>query len=163
MPLKNTDLASLITLFEKSGLKEMHLIYEGDELYLSRETTGGIGAMRAESPAAPVPALAAAPVAAAAPAAPAAPAAGAAASREGWVAVRAANLGTFYRASKPDAEPYVSVGAKVAPATEICMIEVMKLFTTLTAGVSGIVREIVVQDGEMVEFDQILMWIEPEA
>ena len=54
-----------------------------------------------------------------------------------WVAVRAPNLGTFYRAPKPGAAPYVSVGQKVDAETEVCLIEVMKLFTYVLAGVSG--------------------------
>ena len=52
--------------------------------------------------------------------------------------MRAPNLGTFYRAPKPGAPPYVSVGQRVEPTTELCLIEVMKLFTSVAAGVTGI-------------------------
>jgi acetyl-CoA carboxylase biotin carboxyl carrier protein len=76
-----------------------------------------------------------------------------------WIAVKAANLGTFYKASSPEAAPYVAIGS--SPETEVCMIEVMKLFTTIRAGLPGIVREICVSDGQMVEYGQDLMWIEP--
>ncbi len=77
--------------------------------------------------------------------------------------VRATTLGTFYRAPKPGAPPYVSVGDKVDADTEICLLEVMKLFTAVRAGVAGIVREILVRDSEVVEFDQPLFLIEPAA
>ena len=83
--------------------------------------------------------------------------------RSGWIEVKAPNLGTFYRAPSPEADPYVTVGATVTEETEICLIEVMKLFTTMRAGLKGTVREIVAQDGDMVEFGATLMWIEPEA
>ena len=78
-----------------------------------------------------------------------------------WVAVRAPNLGTFYRAPKPGAVPYVSVGQKVDADTEVCLIEVMKLFTNVLAGVAGTVRQILVGDMELVEYDQPLFLVEP--
>jgi acetyl-CoA carboxylase biotin carboxyl carrier protein len=77
--------------------------------------------------------------------------------------VRAPTLGTFYRAPKPGAAPYVKVGQHVDPTTELCLIEVMKLFTSVLARVSGVVREVLVGDTELVEFDQALFLIEPDA
>ena len=79
------------------------------------------------------------------------------------VITTAPNLGTFYRAPSPKAPPYVEVGDTVSEDTEICLVEVMKLFTTIQAGLSGTVREIVATDGKMVEFGEALMWIEPGA
>ena len=78
-----------------------------------------------------------------------------------WIALTAPNLGTFYRAASPDAQPYVTVGATVTPQTEVCLIEVMKLFTTMRAGQNGIIREITAQDGQMVEYGDQILWIEP--
>ena len=78
-----------------------------------------------------------------------------------WVAVRAPNLGTFYRAPKPGAAPYVSVGQTVDADAEVCLIEVMKLFTSVLAGVAGTVRKVLVEDAELVEYDQPLFLIEP--
>ena len=77
--------------------------------------------------------------------------------------MRAPNLGTFYRAPKPGAPPYVKIGQHVDAETELCLIEVMKLFTTVLAGVSGVVRQVLVEDAELVEFDQALFLIEPAA
>ena len=80
---------------------------------------------------------------------------------DGMLVIRAPNLGTFYRAPKPGAPPYVEVGQRVEPDTEVCLIEVMKLFAPVRAGLTGIVREIRARDGEMVEFDQALILVEP--
>ena len=79
------------------------------------------------------------------------------------IGITAPNLGTFYRAPKPGAPPYVEVGQAVEPGTEVCLIEVMKLFTPVSAGTAGVVREICIEDGQMVEFGQLLVIIEPGA
>jgi acetyl-CoA carboxylase biotin carboxyl carrier protein len=55
----------------------------------------------------------------------------------------------------------VSIGQKVTPDTEMCLIEVMKLFTSVRAGVAGTVREVCVEDTQLVEFDQPLFLVEP--
>jgi acetyl-CoA carboxylase biotin carboxyl carrier protein len=78
-----------------------------------------------------------------------------------WLAVTAPNLGTFYRAPKPGTPPFVEIGQAVEADTDICLIEVMKLFTTLKAGRKGIVRRACVKDATMVEFGATLFYIEP--
>ncbi len=70
-------------------------------------------------------------------------------------------LGTFYRAPKPGAPPFVEVGAKVEPDTIIGIIEVMKLMNTVRAGVRGEVREIRARDGSLVEYGETLLRIDP--
>lgn len=157
MTLKTSDIEALIRIFDASDWEELHLEIGGEEIFLSKDA----GARAPSSPAAPA---VAAPVAAAPAPAPvaAAPAPAAAARAENWVAVTATNLGTFYKAPEPGAAPYVSVGERVAPETEVCLIEVMKLFTTIRAGVAGTVREVCVEDAQMVEYGQTLMWIEPD-
>jgi acetyl-CoA carboxylase biotin carboxyl carrier protein len=170
MSMKPTDIEALVKLFQQSGLKQMHLVHEGDELFLSMDANV-VSPISTQTPSAHTPAMqpADAPkteqqLSPAQPETPTAqPEAKSAEDRSNWVAVKAANLGTFYRAPNPDAAPYVDVGTEVSSDTEICMIEVMKLFTTMTAGQAGTVREIVAQDGDMVEFDQVLMWIEPKG
>jgi acetyl-CoA carboxylase biotin carboxyl carrier protein len=79
----------------------------------------------------------------------------------GSLAVRAPTMGTFYRAARPGAQPFVEVDSRVEPASELCLIEVMKLFTAVSAGIRGRIQEIRVNDGEPVEHDQILFLIEP--
>lgn len=78
-----------------------------------------------------------------------------------WVAVRAPNLGTFYRAPKPGAAPFVEIGQTVSADTELCLIEVMKLFTALRAGVAGVLKQVCASDAELIEHDQVLFYIEP--
>lgn len=165
-PVKMSDIEALIEVFQASDWDELHIAMEGFEIFLSNDPAAR---MPGAAPAAPAPAVppAALPAPAPAGAAPAAAvSAAAAAPDEGavppnWVAVTAPNLGTFYRAPKPGAAPYVEVGQTVTEDSELCLIEVMKLFTALRSGVAGTVRRICVPDGAMVEHGQTLFWIEP--
>ena len=81
---------------------------------------------------------------------------------DGLVPIKAPLLGTFYRSPKPDAPPFVEVGSRVTENDTVCMIEVMKTYTTITAGVSGRVARICAENTEMVEHQQILFLIEPQ-
>lgn len=158
MTLKQSDIEALVELFAQSDWDEVHIEIDGEEILLSSDSRRGAVAQAA--PAVAVPVASAAPLATGA-ARSAEPAAPVIARGANWVAIKAANLGTFYRAANPEAAPYVTIGASVTEETEICMIEVMKLFTTIRAGMNGVVREICVKDGQMVEYGQDLMWIEP--
>ncbi|TDK45703.1 acetyl-CoA carboxylase biotin carboxyl carrier protein [Antarcticimicrobium luteum] len=164
MTLKQTDIEALVQLFGESDWKEMHLTLGDEEMFLSKDPNAAGPATAVAAPPAPVAGPASPPDRAA----PPPPSGGgvetaAAADRTGWVAIKAPNLGTFYRAPSPEADPYVTLGGQVTEETEVCLVEVMKLFTTIRAGMTGIVREIVAEDGEMVEFGATLMWIEPEV
>jgi acetyl-CoA carboxylase biotin carboxyl carrier protein len=75
--------------------------------------------------------------------------------------VRAPMLGSFYGAPKPGAAPFVAVGGRVDKDTAVGIIEVMKLMNSIAAGVEGVVVEVLVSDGELVEFDQVLMRVRP--
>ncbi|MFH2128807.1 MAG: acetyl-CoA carboxylase biotin carboxyl carrier protein [bacterium] len=81
-------------------------------------------------------------------------------NREGLTAIRASMLGTFYRSPKPGDPPFVEVGQTVTAEDTVCIIEVMKLFSSIKAGLEGRIAEVCVQDGELVEFDQTLFWVE---
>lgn len=70
--------------------------------------------------------------------------------------IKAPMVGTFYKASSPEAEAYVKVGDKVENSTVVCILEAMKLFNEIQAEISGEIVEILVEDGEMVEYDQPL-------
>ena len=83
--------------------------------------------------------------------------------RDGWTVVRAPSLGTFYRSPKPGSPPYCEAGQIIGSQQELGLLEVMKLFTTVRSGVAGTVREILAKDGGLVEFDQPLFLIEPDA
>lgn len=80
---------------------------------------------------------------------------------EGVVAIRAPMIGTFYRAPAPHLAPFVEVGASVKPEDTVCLVEVMKLFNTIKAGVAGKVVKILAQNAATVGRDQVLMLIEP--
>ena len=69
-------------------------------------------------------------------------------------------VGSFYRSPSPDADPFVSEGDRVDEDTILCIVEAMKVMNEITAGVSGVVREILVENGSAVEFDQPLFKIE---
>ena len=94
---------------------------------------------------------------AAAPAEPAAP------TEEGLVDVLATTMGRFYPRPDPNSPPFVAVGAEVEADSAVGLIEVMKLFNTVNAGVAGVVAEICVADAELVEYGQVLMRIRPSA
>jgi len=82
---------------------------------------------------------------------------------DGEVVLRAPMVGRFYRAPKPGAPPFVEVGTVVGPDDVVCIIEVMKLMNSIPAGRAGRIREILVEDGQVVEYDQPLVVIEPRA
>ena len=118
--------------------------------------------------AAPAPVIAAAPSAAAAPAASAAPAAAAAAETETAPAddlpagtqVKSPLVGTFYSAPSPDEPPFVLVGQEVKEGDTLCIIEAMKVMNEIKAPCSGKGVRIMVQPGDMVEYNQLLCIIE---
>jgi acetyl-CoA carboxylase biotin carboxyl carrier protein len=65
-------------------------------------------------------------------------------------------VGTFYRASSPGAEPFVSVGSSVTEGQTLCVIEAMKLMNEIPADVAGVIKEVLVENGQPVEFGQPL-------
>src|SRR5262245_4619092 len=81
---------------------------------------------------------------------------------EGVIAIRAPMLGTFYRAPAPGEKPFVAEGERVRADDTVCLIEVMKLFNSVRAGVDGTVVKIVAENGSMVEFNQPLIFIAPD-
>lgn len=167
------ELQALIEMFGESDWKSLSLQLEDFRIFLSRDADHVVPAWLAQGRAetggdtakhaATGPALAdAAHPPVARPVAESGAAPTAAGEPEGAVVIRAPNLGIFYRAPKPGAPPYVEVGDQVEADTEICLIEVMKLFTPVTAGVKGVVAGICVADGEMIEHGQPLFYIQPE-
>lgn len=153
---RSVELEQLIAEFEASGLRELHVVRDGVEIYLSNDGNC-VGLSTGAAAPAPMAASAAAAPAAASTAAVAAPAA--ANWPDGALVIRAPYLGTFYRAPKPGSAPYVEVGDKVTAESELCLVEVMKLFTTVRAEGHGRVHAILASDGALVEADQPLFVI----
>ncbi len=169
MSISDNDLEAIVQLFETSTWRELELQYGDAFLYLSRQAPGGriasvsnaAGAIHNPDPAPPVAARATAPAPKQMQQEPLAPKdRETPALPEGCVAVTAPSLGCFYQAPKPGADPYVQVGQRVEPETDLCLLEVMKLFTTVPAGVSGVVKAVLVSDGQMVEYGQPLFVID---
>jgi acetyl-CoA carboxylase biotin carboxyl carrier protein len=146
-------LKALIDLVEKSGIAELE-ITEGEEKVRIAKQGGSAPApsfhMHHASPAAPQ----AAPVTA--PAAPAEPVA--AAEPEGH-AVKAPMVGTFYRSSTPGGQSFVEVGQTVKAGDTLCIIEAMKLMNEIEADASGVIKAILVENGQPVEYGQPLFII----
>ncbi|MBU6493096.1 MAG: hypothetical protein KGQ45_10000 [Burkholderiales bacterium] len=80
----------------------------------------------------------------------------------GAVLIKSPMVGTFYRAPEPGARSFAEVGQRVAPDTTVCIIEVMKLMNSIPAGRAGIVTHVLVDDGEPVEYGQVLMVVDPD-
>jgi acetyl-CoA carboxylase biotin carboxyl carrier protein len=145
--ITSKDVAEITRLLEASSFDELHLESDGLKLDLRRHRADGTvpyAASESESRPEPDPV---------APEDAAAPRAAADAAIEDVVAPL---LGTFYRAPKPGAPPFIESGRTVVPDTVIGIIEVMKLMNTVRAGVSGTITEILARDGELVEYGETL-------
>ena len=146
----------LIELIEESGIAEIE-ITEGEEaVRISRYPTGGV------TYAQPAPiAMGAAPAEATAPAPAATTAAPTpAAERVKGTEVPAPMVGTFYSSPSPDAQPYVKVGDEVNAGDTLCIIEAMKMMNTIEAETAGRIAAIQVENGQPVEFGQVLFLID---
>lgn len=144
----------LIELVEESGIAELE-ISEGEEsVRISRNFSGQVTAapqMIMQQAAAPVAAPVAAPAAAAAPAADAAP--------SGHL-MRSPMVGSFYRSSSPEAKPFVEVGQHVNVGDTLCIVEAMKMMNQIESDKAGVIKAILVENGQAVEFDEPLFIIE---
>jgi acetyl-CoA carboxylase biotin carboxyl carrier protein len=147
-------LKKLIDLVQESGISELE-ITEGEEK-VKIVKGGGVAISQAPLAAAPAPQAAAEPrgPAAAGPPPPAEPVAG----QEGHV-VKAPMVGTFYRMPSPDAKAFVEVGQTIKEGQTICIIEAMKLMNEIEADASGVVKAILVENGQPVEYGQPLFII----
>ncbi len=146
-------LKTLIELVENSGIAELELTEGEEHVRISRSSSVAAPVQQyyaAAPQAAPAPAAAAAPVAAAAPAAPAAP--------EGHI-VKSPMVGSFYRSPSPGAKSFVDVGQSVKEGDTLCIIEAMKLLNEIEADKSGVIKAILVENGQAVEFGQPLFII----
>ena len=144
----------LIELVEESGITELEVQEEEGTVRISRAAPAVAPAaiQYAAPPVAPVAAPAAAPAAAAPAEAPAAEISG--------HQVRSPMVGTFYRSPSPEAKAFVEVGQTVKVGDALCIVEAMKMMNRIEADKAGVVKAILVNDGEAVEFDQPLIVIE---
>jgi acetyl-CoA carboxylase biotin carboxyl carrier protein len=157
MDLTHEDVQRILKIIdEASHLEELDLQYGDFRLHIRRHGAGE----RTAPPAVAVPSPR--PVQKSRPEAPAAKAKAAPQSvPEGMVAIRAPMLGTFYRSPSPGEKPFVEVGQRVTPEDTVCLIEVMKLFNSIKAGVAGKIAEIRSENAALVEYNEVLIVIEP--
>ncbi len=142
----------LVSLMSRHDLSEIDL-REGDlRIRLIRGPRGTFVTTSA-LPGTPPPAAPTAP--AAAPAAPAAKPA------TNLVEIKSEGVGTFYSKPNPDADPFIRLGSRVTPDTVVGLLEAMKTYTEIHAGCIGVIREILVENQQSIEYDQVLFRVDP--
>ena len=154
-------LRGLISAIDESGIDSLEISRGGTRIRINKTPPPApLAAGAAPAPAAAPPA--ALPVAAAS-AAPRAPEAAATPAPSNLIEVKSPMVGTYYRSPAPEAPPYVENGTRVAKGQTLCILEAMKLMNELESEVAGTIREICVENGEPVEYGQVLFRIEPAA
>ena len=156
-------LKTLIDLVSESNVSELEITEAEGKVRIVKSVAAEAAPVVYAQP----PVMQAAPVVQVAPAAAAQPAASAAAPAAAPAPAAAAGhtvkspmVGTFYRASSPGAEPFVEVGSTVKVGQTLCLIEAMKILNEIEAEVAGTVTQILVNNGDAVEFGQTLFVIE---
>lgn len=158
-PLDVHAIHQLVRLMKRYDVTAMDIDERGTKIRLRRR---GAELPPASYVLAPQPVQAAA--TAAAPATPALtlpPATPAAPAAPSGIVIESPMVGTFYSSSTPDSPPFVSVGSQIRPESTVCVIEAMKVFTDIPAAVSGTITEILVKNGQSVEFGQPLFRVNP--
>ncbi len=145
-------LKKLIDLVQESGISELEVTEGEEKVRIAKQLSGHavqtIAVGQAPAPGAAMPA--AAPASTAAPAASSVP--------DGHL-LKSPMVGTFYRSSSPEAKPFVEVGQSVSAGDTLCIIEAMKLMNEIEADKSGVVKAILVENGQPVEYGQSLFVI----
>lgn len=140
------DLKRIIELIKDNGIVEFKLEEESFKLSTKlSHANNGVQYVTTSAPTAPAPA--AAPVAEA--------------PKVNAPSIKSPMVGSFYRASSPEADPFVKVGDVVTPESTVCIIEAMKVMNEIKAEVKGRISKIMIENGEAVEFGQSLFEIEP--
>ena len=154
MEMEFEKIRSLVSMMGEYNLSEIKIEMDGCNLCLRRNCAPEAAAVPVIAAA---PAVAAVPAAvpAAAPVVPATPAA-----EQPKVTIDSPLVGTLYRAPGPDAQPFVQVGDRVTPDTTVCIIEAMKVMNEVKAEKSGVIKEILVENAQPVEYGQPIFVIE---
>ncbi len=167
MALSYREVAEILKIIDASACNELILELEGTKLVVRRGETGNwdAGAGMAGNPRSISPDSDSTTTGAAAAPASTPPVTKQAAAEDrredGLVEMRAPMIGTFYRAPSPTEPPFVKVGDQVQVGDPLCLIEIMKLYTTIEAQHAGRIAEIGAENSTLVEYDQLLFVIEP--
>jgi acetyl-CoA carboxylase biotin carboxyl carrier protein len=160
MALTDEDVREILRIIDESTLTELHIETEGFSLHVRK---GGGDAEASGRPRARE--ISQRDTARRPPGGPEAstpsPTSATQDETDGLATIPAPMLGTFYRAEAPGKSPFVEVGNRVEPDTIVCIIEVMKMMNSVTAGVSGTIAAIVPENAELVEYGQPLFRVEP--
>lgn len=141
----------IIYILENSDVEEIDITFWGKRIRVSKSGSVIEGSAPAAVPSAPQ-------TSSETPTAPPAPSAS---EETGGEQILSPMPGTFYRASSPDKDPFISEGDTVKTGQTLCIIEAMKIMNEIEAEQDGVVRKILVEDGKPVEFNQPLFTIEP--
>jgi acetyl-CoA carboxylase biotin carboxyl carrier protein len=150
-------LKKLIDLVQESGIAELEITEGEERVRIARGGTVSVTPLVATAP--PVAATPAGAPAPAVPAAAALPALSAPEPTQEGHVVKSPMVGTFYRAPSPDGKPFVDVGATVKAGETVCVIEAMKLMNEIECDAAGVVKAILVENGQPVEYGQALFII----
>ena len=152
MSLTDDDVREILRLIDESDLDELHIETENFVLHVSKGA-GGDGAsltplmgVREASPTRT----------------PEHPEPSDNEETRDGVTIDSPMLGTFYRAERPGAEPFVEVGNQVEPDTIVCIIEVMKMMNSVPAGIAGTIAEVCCDNAALVEYGQPLFRVDPK-
>ncbi len=167
--MKVQEIREIIRLIDQTSIDEFVFEKEGTRLEIRRGTAKG----SLESPATPAQDAVKEPLAAVepprlAPAPEPAPAQSSEAKEPAakddvsYQKITSPMVGTFYKASSPEDDPFVKAGDKVGKESVVCIVEAMKLFNEIEAEVSGEIIEVLVEDGQLVEYGQPLFLVKPE-
>ncbi|GAB5380128.1 MAG: acetyl-CoA carboxylase biotin carboxyl carrier protein [Aliiglaciecola sp.] len=144
----------LIELVEESGISELEITEGEESVRIHRGSSASAAPLQYATVAAPAPApVAAAPVAEAA-------SAPAATEEVSGHVVKSPMVGTFYRSSSPGSKAFVEVGQKVNVGDTLCIVEAMKMMNQIEADKAGVIKQILIENQEPVEFDQPMFVIE---
>ncbi len=166
--LKIQEIRELIKLVDQSSIDEFTFEHDGSKIKMKKhnDNTGSVVKQVTQEvqqpPAAVQETVQQAPAAVAPPVQAEAPKAVEAASTENLHKITSPMVGTFYAAPSPDAENYVKVGDRVNTNKVVCIVEAMKLFNEIEAEVNGEIVEILVKNGQLVEYGQPLFLVKPE-
>lgn len=156
---KLSEIKELIKLLDQTSVQELEIENEGFKLALRKPKNAEVVTVHAAPVQQPVAAVQSVVTEVAAPAVeqPAAKK-----SQEGLHPITSPMVGTFYSAPTPDTPSFVSIGSKVSEKTVVCILEAMKLMNELEADVKGEIVEILVENGQLVEYGQPLFLVKPE-
>lgn len=159
--MKLDEIRSIVKLMSENDLTEFKIESEDMHLCIRRGSSAGVTAAAAPVVQPQAIQTVAAPVAVAVPPPAAAPApASASAAPDKSKIIESPIVGTFYRSSTPGSDAFVKVGSKVEADQTVCIIEAMKVMNEIKAEKSGVIKEILVENGEPVEFGQPLFVLE---